>query len=144
MRDGSRKLLGVSEVVGMESEVVTMQEIMRYTQRGVDENQKVVGEFCYSGVQPMCFASSKSRHPVRSPRLERDEGAGLHGNRIGSGRDLLRRHRDGARRDSMPSGVRSTSARPRASRASATAWSARASSMKPQEIVLDGVQRGGR
>jgi len=34
LRDGSRKLLGVSEVVGMESDVVTMQKIMRFTQRG--------------------------------------------------------------------------------------------------------------
>ncbi len=55
LRDGSRKLLGVSEVVGMESEVVTMQEIMRFNQRGVDENQKVVGDFCYTGVQPTCL-----------------------------------------------------------------------------------------
>jgi pilus assembly protein CpaF len=55
LRDGSRKLLGVSEVVGMESDVVTMQEIMRFNQRGVDENQKVVGEFCYTGVQPTCL-----------------------------------------------------------------------------------------
>jgi pilus assembly protein CpaF len=55
LRDGSRKLLGVSEVVGMESDVVTMQEIMRFNQRGVDDNQKVLGDFCYTGVQPTCL-----------------------------------------------------------------------------------------
>jgi pilus assembly protein CpaF len=55
LRDGSRKVIGVSEVVGMEGEIVTMQEILRYTQRGVDDDNKVVGEFCYSGVQPVCL-----------------------------------------------------------------------------------------
>ncbi len=55
LRDGSRKLLGVSEVVGMESDVVTMQEIIRFAQHGVDADHKVIGEFCYTGVQPMCL-----------------------------------------------------------------------------------------
>ncbi len=39
----------------MESDVVTMQEIMRFAQRGVDDNQKVIGDFVYSGVQPNCL-----------------------------------------------------------------------------------------
>jgi pilus assembly protein CpaF len=55
LRDGSRKVLGVSEVVGMESEVVTMQEIMRFSQRGIDKDNRVLGEFCYTGVQPVCL-----------------------------------------------------------------------------------------
>ncbi|HLY02477.1 MAG TPA: ATPase, T2SS/T4P/T4SS family [Candidatus Cybelea sp.] len=55
LRDGARKLIGVSEVVGMESDVVTMQEIMRFAQHGVDAEGKVIGEFVYTGVQPMCI-----------------------------------------------------------------------------------------
>ncbi|HEX3671182.1 MAG TPA: ATPase, T2SS/T4P/T4SS family [Candidatus Cybelea sp.] len=55
LRDGSRKVIGVSEVVGMEGDIVTMQEIMRFAQRGVDKEDKVVGEFCSSGVQPVCL-----------------------------------------------------------------------------------------
>jgi pilus assembly protein CpaF len=55
MRDGSRKLVAVSEVVGMEGEVVTMQEIVRFSQRGVDADGKVIGEFAYTGVQPNCL-----------------------------------------------------------------------------------------
>jgi pilus assembly protein CpaF len=55
MRDGSRKLIGVSEVVGMESDVVTMQEIMRFNQQGVDDEHRVIGDFCYTGVQPTCL-----------------------------------------------------------------------------------------
>ena len=53
MRDGSRKVLGVSEVVGMEGDIVTMQEVVRFAQHGVDDDNKVVGDFCYTGVQPV-------------------------------------------------------------------------------------------
>ncbi len=52
MRDGSRKVVGVSEVVGMEGDVVTMQEIVKFDARGVDATGKVRGEFVFTGVQP--------------------------------------------------------------------------------------------
>jgi pilus assembly protein CpaF len=52
LKDGSRKVTSVAEVVGMEGEVVTMQELVRYAQRGLDKDGKVVGEFQYTGVQP--------------------------------------------------------------------------------------------
>lgn len=52
MRDGSRKIISLSEVIGMEGDVVTMQEIIRFDQRGIDLNNKVIGEFQYTGVQP--------------------------------------------------------------------------------------------
>jgi pilus assembly protein CpaF len=54
LRDGSRKCISIAEVVGMEGDVVTMQEIVRYKQSGVDADRKVVGEFQYTGVQPNC------------------------------------------------------------------------------------------
>jgi pilus assembly protein CpaF len=56
MRDGSRKVIGISEVAGLEGEVVTMQEIVRYRQRGLDKNNKVVGQFEFTGVQPECMS----------------------------------------------------------------------------------------
>jgi pilus assembly protein CpaF len=52
LRDGTRKVVSISEVVGMEGEIVTMQEIVRFAQQGVDKENKVVGEFQYTGVQP--------------------------------------------------------------------------------------------
>ena len=55
-RDGTRKITSISEVVGMEGDVVTMQEIIRYKQSGVDADRKVVGEFQYTGVQPNCVS----------------------------------------------------------------------------------------
>ena len=56
LRDGTRKVMSVSEVVGMEGDIVTMQEIVRFAQQGVDKENKVVGEFQYTGVQPSCLA----------------------------------------------------------------------------------------
>ena len=55
LRDGSRKIVSVSEIVGMEGEVVTMQELIKYQQQGVDLDNKVAGEFQYTGVQPQCL-----------------------------------------------------------------------------------------
>ena len=52
MRDGSRRITSISEVVGMEGDSVTMQELIRYVQRGVDAEGKVLGEFQYTGIQP--------------------------------------------------------------------------------------------
>jgi pilus assembly protein CpaF len=55
MRDGSRKIVSISEVVGMEGDVVTMQEIVRFRQRGLAADGIVAGEFEFGGVQPMCL-----------------------------------------------------------------------------------------
>jgi pilus assembly protein CpaF len=52
LRDGSRKCTSITEVVGMEGDIVTMQELIRYQQKGVDKDNKVLGEFQYTGVQP--------------------------------------------------------------------------------------------
>ena len=43
LQDGSRKLTYITEVTGMEGDVITMQDIFRFEQRGVDPNGKVVG-----------------------------------------------------------------------------------------------------
>jgi pilus assembly protein CpaF len=52
LRDGSRKVTSISEVVGMEGDIVTMQELVKYQSRGIDAEGVVVGEFQYTGVQP--------------------------------------------------------------------------------------------
>jgi pilus assembly protein CpaF len=52
MRDGSRKVTAVSEVVGMEGEVITMQEIVRFQARGLDKENRVAGAFESTGVSP--------------------------------------------------------------------------------------------
>ncbi len=52
LSDGSRKILAVSEITGMEGDVVVMQDIFVFEKRGVDKDGKVLGEFRPSGVRP--------------------------------------------------------------------------------------------
>jgi len=52
MADGTRKVLGVEEIVGMEGSVVTMQEIFRFTRTGTGPGGLIVGRFEASGVVP--------------------------------------------------------------------------------------------
>jgi pilus assembly protein CpaF len=50
--DGSRKLTYVSEVMGMEGDMVTMQDLFVFEREGIDEEGVVRGEFRPTGVQP--------------------------------------------------------------------------------------------
>jgi pilus assembly protein CpaF len=50
--DGSRKLLQVSEIVGMEGDIITMQDIFVYEREGIGENDKVLGHFKATGIRP--------------------------------------------------------------------------------------------
>ncbi|HEU4852122.1 MAG TPA: CpaF family protein [Telluria sp.] len=52
LTDGCRKLVSMQEITGMEGEVITMQEIFRFEQSGVDANGRVKGHFCATGVRP--------------------------------------------------------------------------------------------
>ena len=53
MHDGTRRVVSISEVTGMESDVVQLQEIMRYKRMGVDKDNKIVGEFQATGFLPV-------------------------------------------------------------------------------------------
>ncbi len=52
LSDGSRKVMSITEIVGMEGDVVLLQDIFLFRQEGVDENGKIIGEFKYTGVRP--------------------------------------------------------------------------------------------
>lgn len=52
MTDGSRRITSISEVVGMEGEVITLQEIFLFEKRGIDAKGKVVGEHRSTGIRP--------------------------------------------------------------------------------------------
>ncbi|GJL69292.1 MAG: type II/IV secretion system protein [Nitrospirales bacterium] len=52
LSDGSRKLTSLSEIVGMEGETITLQEIFLFQQTGLDEERKVHGQFRATGVRP--------------------------------------------------------------------------------------------
>src|SRR6184192_1775709 len=51
-RDGTRKVVQISEVTGMEEDVITMQEVFRFVRTGVDANGHVVGRFTAAGIRP--------------------------------------------------------------------------------------------
>lgn len=50
--DGTRRVTSVSEVVGMEGSVITLQEIFVFERRGVDKNGRVLGRFHATGIRP--------------------------------------------------------------------------------------------
>jgi pilus assembly protein CpaF len=52
LSDGSRRVMNITEVVGMEGDVILLQDIFTFVQYGVDENKKIIGEFKYTGVRP--------------------------------------------------------------------------------------------
>ena len=52
LADGSRKLISLQEITGMEGNVITAQEIFSFQQTAVDNNGKVRGRFRFSGVRP--------------------------------------------------------------------------------------------
>src|SRR5438477_3264078 len=52
LSDGSRKLVAVSEVTGMEGEVISMQDIFIFDRHGLDEAGKVRGAFRATGIRP--------------------------------------------------------------------------------------------
>ncbi|HEU4776374.1 MAG TPA: CpaF family protein [Telluria sp.] len=52
LTDGRRKVVSISEITGMEGEMITMQEIFAFRQTGTDEKGQVTGHFCATGVRP--------------------------------------------------------------------------------------------
>ena len=52
MRDGTRRVTAISELTGMEGDVVQIQDIMKFNRIGVDEDGRVIGEFRSTGIRP--------------------------------------------------------------------------------------------
>jgi pilus assembly protein CpaF len=55
LRDGTRKVVNISEVTGIEGERVKMQEIFVFRQTGIDQEGKVKGYFTATGTVPQCM-----------------------------------------------------------------------------------------
>jgi septum site-determining protein MinD len=52
LSDGSRKVTYITEVVGMQGEVVSLQDIFVYKQEGLDKKRKIIGRFVPTGFIP--------------------------------------------------------------------------------------------
>ena len=73
LADGRRRLLSVSEITGMEGEVVTMQEIFRFRQTGMTADGVVQGRFEATGIRPR-FLDQVAAHGISlSPDLFRPD-----------------------------------------------------------------------
>ena len=54
MPDGTRKVISISEVTGMEGDVITMQEIFLFERTGMTADGNVIGRFRATGIRPKC------------------------------------------------------------------------------------------
>ena len=52
LQDGARKITYITEVLGMEGDVIILQDIYRFIQKGIDGKGKVIGDFEFTGIVP--------------------------------------------------------------------------------------------
>ena len=68
MSDGGRRVTQISEITGMEGEVITMQDIFVFERTGLSPQGKVTGRFRATGIRPKCserITSSGIQLPVQ-------------------------------------------------------------------------------
>jgi pilus assembly protein CpaF len=66
LSDGTRKVIQISEIVGIEGEVITMQDIFSFNRQGIGEGGKVLGDFRATGIRPR-FADRMKAYGIDLP-----------------------------------------------------------------------------
>lgn len=61
MQDGSRKVINISEIVGMEGDTILIQDIFYFKEEGLDINGKIKGEFVSTGIRPKFLGKIAAR-----------------------------------------------------------------------------------
>ena len=51
LQDGSRRMVSITEITGMEGEVISMQEVFRYERLGIEPSGKIIGRFNATGIR---------------------------------------------------------------------------------------------
>lgn len=69
LMDGSRKITHITEVQGMEGDIIILQDIFRFEQRGLDNRGKVKGEFASTGIMPKFITKLKEKGINVSPDI---------------------------------------------------------------------------
>jgi pilus assembly protein CpaF len=69
LADGSRRVTSISEITGMEGDVITMQEIFVFEKAGINKDGKVVGRFRATGVRPKCSERLKAAGIMLPPEM---------------------------------------------------------------------------
>ena len=67
LSDGSRKVQSITEVVGMQGDVVTLQEVFRFKEEGFTKAGKIIGQFQAVGIIPSCVEKFE-RKGLKIPR----------------------------------------------------------------------------
>ncbi|MEZ5998398.1 MAG: CpaF family protein [Hyphomonas sp.] len=67
LSDGSRRVMSIAEVTGMEGAVIQLQEIFKFERTGTDDNGKVIGKFVATGLRPK-FLDEMERRGVHMPQ----------------------------------------------------------------------------
>ena len=76
LEDGSRKIICISEVLGMEAEVITMQDLFVFKRRSRHASGRIEGEFISTGFLPKFFQELESRGLEIDPALFSGGGTG--------------------------------------------------------------------
>ena len=66
LTDGTRRIVSISEITGMEGETTAMQEIFQFERTGVDASGKVLGRFRTTGIRPR-FAERLQQYGMQLP-----------------------------------------------------------------------------
>ena len=69
LSDGRRKVTGVTEITGMEGEVITTQDIFIFERTGISEEGKVRGRFRATGVRPRCADRILASGKILAPEM---------------------------------------------------------------------------
>ena len=71
--DGTRKVTSISEVTGLEGDMVAMQDIFVFERKGLTETGKVRGNFRCTGIRPkLCDRLAAAGHPLRPSLFENE------------------------------------------------------------------------
>ena len=66
LTDGTRRVVSISEITGMEGETIAMQEIFQFERTGVDGSGRVLGRFRHTGIRPR-FAERLQQYGMQLP-----------------------------------------------------------------------------
>ena len=69
MSDGTRKVTSISEITGMEENVISMQEIFNFTKKGIGPDGKVIGSFMPTRIRPKFLERLRIAGVILPPSL---------------------------------------------------------------------------
>ena len=69
LKDGSRKITNITEVQGMEGDVVVLQDVFLFEQTGLDERGKIIGQLRPTGIRPKFVEAFKSQNIYLPPNI---------------------------------------------------------------------------